>query len=166
MVEKKIVIDGIKLNYDGAFDIVEFYKKVEDWIAAKGKEKEIKKKLEHVEPSGKKIEWFIEIWEDVTEYARTIVRMRALFDNVREVKIKKEKKRGRLNKGNVLIILDGIFETDIAGKWQQKPIFYFLRAVVDKFIYKFYMNKIEDKLAKDVYELHDSLSDFFNSYKG
>ena len=165
MVEKKFVVDGMKLSYNGPFDIIEFYKKVEDWISAKGKEKDIKKKVEHVEPSGKKIEWFIEIWEDLAEYARILVRMRALFTDVKEVKIKKDKRRKRLNSGNVLIIFDGILETDIAGKWQQKPVFYFLRALTDKFIYKFYMNKFEDKLANDVYDLHDTLKDFFNAYK-
>lgn len=165
MVEKKIVIDGLQLSYEGPFDIIEFYKKVEDWISAKGKEKEIKKKLEHVEPSGKKIEWFIEIWEDIAEYARIIVRMRALFNDVKEVAIKKGKTKKRLNKGNALIIFDGILETDISGKWQQKPIFYFLRALVDRFIWRFHMIKFEDKLAKDVYDLNDTLTDFFNSYK-
>ncbi len=165
MVEKKFVVDGMKLSYNGPFDVIEFYRKVEDWISEKGKEKEIKKKVEHVEPSGKKIEWLIEIWEDVAEYARTLVRVRALFNDVKEVKIKRGKTKKGLNKGNVLIILDGILETDISGKWQQKPVFYFLRALVDKFAYKFYMNKMEDKLAKDVYELHDTLKDFFDSYK-
>ena len=155
----------MKLSYNGPFDIVEFYKKVEDWISAKGKEKEIKKKVEHVEAKGKKIEWFIEIWEDITEYARTVVRMRVLFTDVKEIKVKNDKRKKKLNSGNVLIIFDGILETDISGKWQQKPIFYFLRAVVDKFIYKFYMNKFEDKLAKDVYELNDTLKEFFDSYK-
>ena len=155
----------MQLSYEGPFDIIEFYKKVEDWISAKGKEKEIKKKVEHVEPKGKNIEWFLEIWEDVTDYARTIVRMRALFKNVKEAAIKKDNKRKKLNKGNVLITFDGILETDIEGRWQQKPLFYFARALVDKFIYKFYMNKIEDKLAADVNDLDETLNGFFNSYK-
>ncbi len=165
MVEKKFVIDGMKISYEGPFDVIEFYKKVEDWISAKGKEKEIKKKVEYVEPSGKKIEWFIEIWEDVNEYTRPLVRMRALFTDVKEVKIKTGKSKKRLNKGNALIIIDGILETDLQGKWQQKPIFYFLRTLVDHFIYKFYMNKIEDKLAADCSDLRGALEDFFNSYK-
>lgn len=165
MVEKKFVIDGMQLSYEGPFDIIEFYKKVEEWISAKGKEKEIKKKVEHVEPRGKNIEWFLEIWEDVTDYARTIVRMQALFRNVKEVKVKKGQKRKKLNTGSVLITFDGILETDIEGRWQQKPLLYFARTLADKFIYKFHMNKIEDKLAADVNDLNDTLTDFFNSYK-
>src|SRR3989338_9252682 len=105
MVEKKFVIDGMKLSYQGPFDIIDFFKRVEDWISSKGKEKEIKKKLEHVSQKGKKIEWFLEIWEDMNEYTRIIVRLDALFTDVKEVKVKKGQKRKTLNTGNVLIIL-------------------------------------------------------------
>lgn len=163
MVEKKFVVDGVKLSYSGPFDILEFYKKVEDWISSKGKEKEIKKKVERVSAKGKKIEWFVEIWEDVADYAKTIVRVQAVFTDVKE--IKKDKKAKKLNQGNVVITFDGILESDMEGKWQQKPVFFFLRALADKFIYKFHMNKIEDKLAADTYELHDRLVEFFDSYK-
>jgi len=165
MVEKKFVVDGLKLSYNGPFDIIEFYKKVEGWISKKGKEKEIKKKTEHVEPKGKNIEWSLEIWEDVTEWARPIVRMQALFTDVKETKIKKGKKTRKLNQGNALIRFDGILETDIQGKWGQKPWFYFIRAVFDKFIWKFHTHKFEDKLAADVDDLFDTLKEFFDSYK-
>ena len=165
MVEKKFVIDGMKLSYQGPFDIIDFFKGVEDWISSKGKEKEIKKKMEHVSQKGKKIEWFLEIWEDLNEYTRIIVRLDALFTDVREVKVKKGQKRKTLNTGNVLIILDGIIETEMEGKWQQKPIFYFLRSIADRFIYPFYLHKFEDKLAADVNDLNNTLNDFFDSYK-
>ncbi|MBW2974457.1 hypothetical protein KY366_01950 [Candidatus Woesearchaeota archaeon] len=165
MVEKKFVVDGLKLSYSGPFDVVEFYKKVEEWIAEKGKEKDVKKKVEHVEAKGKNIEWFVEIWEDLAEYARPIVRLRALFSDVKEVKVKRGKSKKRLNKGNALIILDGILETDMGGKWQQKALFHFMRALVDKYIYRYHFNKYDDQLAKEVYELHDVLKDFFDGYK-
>ena len=39
MSEKKIVIDGLRFSYNGPFDIIEFYKEVEDWIKENGMEK-------------------------------------------------------------------------------------------------------------------------------
>ncbi len=164
-VEKRFVVDGMQLSYDGTFSIVEFYKKVEEWISVKGKEKDIKKRLEHVEPKGKKIDWDVEIWEDITEYTRSIVRMRALFDNVEEVDVKRAKTKERLNKGKVLIILDGILEGATIGKWQQKPLYYFLRALVDKFIYMFYTHRFDSRIVADVDSLYELLNNFFNSYK-
>lgn len=164
MVEKKFVIDGMQLTYNGPFDIIQFYKTVEEWIASKGKGKDTKKKTEHVDPKGKKIEWFIEIWEDVNEYTRTLVRLRALFTDLKEAKVKKRRTK-KLNKGNVLITLDGILETDLQGKWHQNPVFYFARYIADKFFYKHYKTPDEDKLAADVNNLHDTLTNFFGSYK-
>ena len=48
MVEKKVLVDALRFSYNGPFDVIEFYKFVEDWIREHGMEKEIKKKLEHV----------------------------------------------------------------------------------------------------------------------
>jgi hypothetical protein len=165
MVEKKFVVDGLKLSYNGTFDIIDFFKNVENWISENNKEKDIKKKLEHVEPKGKKVEWFLEIWEDINEWTRSIVRIQAHFTDVTELTVKKGNRKKRLNKGNVLITFDGILETDIEGKWQQKPWFYFLRAVSDRFLWKFHMNKMEDKLAADTYSLNNRLKEFFGKYK-
>ena len=165
MEGKKFVIDGLKLVYSGPFEVNEFYRAVDGWISKKGKEKETKKKAEHVQAKGKSIEWLVEIWEDVSNYSRTVVRMRALLSDVKDASIKKGDKNKKLSTGNVLIIFDGILEEEKKGKWQQKPLFYFMRAVFDKFIWKFYTNKFEDKLSADVNSLYETLNYFFNSYK-
>lgn len=165
MTEKKIVVDQLRLSYNGIFDINEFYREVEDWIAKNGMEKEIKKKLEHVLPEGKRLEWLIECWKRVADDAKTIVRMRALFNDVKEVEIVKNKSKRRLNHGNALIIFDGILETDVEGSWQQKPMFSFMRTLFDKYIWKFHTNRFEDGLIKETYDMHKTLQDFFNRYK-
>jgi len=164
-MEKKIVVDQLRLSYNGVFDINEFYNEVENWIVKNGMEKETKKKLEHVLPDGRKLEWFIESWKRVADYAKAVVRMRALFTDVKEVDITKDGSRRRLNEGNVLIFFDGILETDTYGRWQQKPLFYFMRALYDKFVWKFYTNRFEAELIKEVYDMHKTLEKFFNLYE-
>ncbi|MBU1004703.1 MAG: hypothetical protein KJ561_02635 [Nanoarchaeota archaeon] len=158
-------MDGLKLAYSGPFEITEFYKVIDEWITKKGKEKEIKKKSEHVEPKGKKIEYLIEVWGDVSNYSRSVVRLDARLTDLKEISVKKQNKKKLLNTGNVLLIFDGILEEEKKGKWQQKPLFYFMRAVFDKFVWKFYTNKFEDKIAADVNDLYETLNDFFSKYK-
>lgn len=165
MVEKKILVDGLRLSYNGPFEVVEFYRFVEDWIQSRGKEKELKKKLEYSTPNGKKIEWNIEIWENIADYAKSVVRMRALFNDVKEVYIVKDKHKRKINAGQVLIIFDGYLETDLQGRWQQKPGFYFMRALFDKYIYKFWSEKHDEVVRKDVTELHTKLKEFFEMYR-
>ena len=163
-MEKKIITDGIRFGYNGIFDIVEFYKFVEDWMRRKGLEKDIKNKAEYVNPSGKQIEWKIEMWKDVSDEARHVVKLRALLNNVTEVEIKKDKSARRLNQGDALIIIDGWLETDYTGRWQQKPLFFFLRALYDKYIWKFWSNRYEKNIEIDCYDLLKQMKAFFNMY--
>lgn len=165
MVTKKFVVDGLRLNYDGIFDINDFYKQIEDWIRKKGMEKEIKKKLEYVNRGCKQLEFFVELWKKPADYAKAVVRLRALFDDIKEVVIVKNDYKKRLNKGKVVVILDGILESDIEHRWQTKPTIHFLYKLFDMFIYKFHTHRFENQLATDVYELHKYLTDFFNRYK-
>ena len=165
MVEKRQIIDALRLNYNGVFDVVEFYKEVEDWIARKGMEKEIKKKGEHITPSGKNIEWFIEIWKKPADYAKIVVRIRALMSNIKDVEIVKDKSKINLNQGNIVIQFDGFIEQDVTGRWQQKPLYYFMRAVYDKFIHKLWSDKFNKDVYNDCYQLHKVLTDFFKRYQ-
>ena len=165
MVEKRQIVDGLRLNYNGPFDVVEFYDEVEDWIAKKGMEKEVKKKGEHIKPGGKEIEWFIEIWKNPSDYAKIIVRLRVLMTDVTEVEIKKGKSKRILNQGNVLCQFDGFIEQDIYGRWQQKPLYYFVRAIYDKFIYRLWTDKFNKDVYAGCYELHKVLTDFFKRYQ-
>jgi hypothetical protein len=165
MVEKKIVVYDLRLSYNGPFKMEEFYKEVEDWIKEKGMEKELKKKMEHVTPKGKEVEWIIECWKNVTEYAKDVVRLRAMFHNVKEVDVAKGGRRMRINQADVLMILDGILETELAERWEQKPLFYFIRTLIDKYIWKFHTEKYFDVVYADTHDLHRRLKAFFSLQK-
>lgn len=165
MVEKKIVVYDLRLSYNGPLSIEDFYKEVDDWTREKGMEKEIKKKMEHINPKGKEIEWTVECWKKVADYGWEIVRLRAIFHNVKEVDVLKRGRRMRINQADALLIFDGILETDVSHKWEQKPLFYFLRALFDKYIYKFHTEKHFGVVYADTHDLHKRLKAFFSLYK-
>lgn len=165
MITHKLVVDSLRLKYEGVFDVAEFYREVEEWMKEKGMEKELKKKEESVKAAGKRLHWFVELWRKPTDYAKEVVRINALMDNVKEVTIVKGGARKKLNQGEVLIIFDAFLESDVAARWQQKPVFWFMRAIYDKFIWKMWTNKFEDELVGLTYNLHKRLHSFFNLYK-
>ncbi len=165
MVEKKIVVYDLRLSYNGPLRIEEFYKEVEDWTKEKGMEKELKKKMEHVTSKGKEIEWTVECWKNVAEYAKVVVRLRAMFHDVKEVNTVIDGKKARINQANVLLIFDGILETELSERWEQKPLFYFIRALFDKFVWKFHTEKYFDVVYADTHDLHRRLKSFFSLYK-
>ncbi len=165
MVEKKTVLHELKLSYNGPVKINDFYKEVEDWIKKKGMNKELKKKMERLTPKGKKMEWTIECWKNLAHHSKEVVRLRSMFNEVKEIEVNKNGRRIKTQQADILLIFDGILETDLSEKWEQKPVFYFVRALVDKYIWKFYTEKDDGVVASDTYDLERTLKAFFNLQK-
>lgn len=165
MVEKKIVLYDLRLTYNGPVSIENFYKEVEDWIKQKGMNKELKKKMEKLTNKGKKLEWTIECWKNLAHYAKEVVRIKSIFNNVKEIEVKRKGKRIKIQQADVLIIFDGILETDLVDKWEQTPWFYFFRALYDKYIWKFYSERHDSSVVTDTNDLHKTLTAFFNLEK-
>ena len=166
MVEKKQVLYDLRTAYSGPFSVEDFYAEVEGWIREKGLEKEPKKKMEHVTKNGKKIEWVIEAHRHIDDLHHGIVILRALIDNLREIAVKKDGKKAKANSGDVLISIDGFIQSDIHGSFfQVKPVYYFLRALIDKYIYKFWSEKHDGLVAEDCHDLFKRTRSFFNVQK-
>ena len=163
MVEKKQVLYDLRTTYSGPFVVEDFYAEVDNWIQEKGYEKEQKKKMEHVTKNGKKIEWVIEIHHHFDDLHYGIIVMRALFDNIKEVVVKKDGKKIMLNNGDALVNIDGFLQTHIHGSFfQVKPIYYFIRTVIDKYIYNFWTLKYDGFVGGECHELFKRIRAFFN----
>ena len=166
MVEKKQVLYDLRTTYSGPFVVEDFYKEVDSWIKEKGFEKEPKKRMEHVTKSGKKIEWVVEAHGHLDSLHHEVIVMRALLDNVKESVIKKDGKKIRINNGDVLINIDGFIQSHIHGSFfQTKPIYYFIRALIDKFVYMFWSFKWDGTVNSDGRELFKRITSFFNLQK-
>jgi hypothetical protein len=167
MVEKKHVVHDLMLRYSGPLSIEGFYKEVEDWMREKDMHKELKKKSEDVISKGKRIEWIIEAWKNPQRTVKTLVRLRALFDDVKEVRMKRKGKNIKINEANAHIHIDGWIETSLTSRWTQKPLYTFLRTLYDKYIWNIgtVIESYEGVVNADSYNLHKRLKAFFELYK-
>ena len=166
MAEKKQVLYDLRAAYSGPFLVEDFYSEVDKWIREKGFEKEQKKKMEHVTKDGKKIEWLIEAHYHLDSMHHGIIVLRALFDNIKEVAVKKSGRKIRVNNGDALISIDAFIQSHIHGSfWQVKPVLYFIRAVIDKYIYNFWTDKYDGKVSNDAHGLFKRIRAFFNLQK-
>jgi len=166
MAETKQVLYDLRTTYNGPFVVEDFYAEIENWIKEKGYEKEPKKKVERVTKNGKKIEWVIEVHRQLDDSCYGVVVLRALLDNIKEAVIKKEGKKVRINNGDVLINIDGFIESYIHRSFYQvKPVYYFIRALIDKFIYNFWSFKYDGAVNSDGRELFKRITSFFNLQK-
>ncbi len=166
MVEKKQVLYDLRTSYNGPFVVEDFYGEVENWVKEKGYEKEPKKKSEHVTKNGKKIEWVIEVHHKLDDLHHGVVILRALLDNIKEVMVKRDGKKIKVNNGDVFINIDGFIQSHVHGSFFQiKPIYYFIRTVIDKFIYQFWSFKWDGAVSSDCHDLFKRIRAFFNVQK-
>tara|TARA_Y100000310_G_C20347562_1_gene652717 strand:- start:182 stop:700 length:519 start_codon:yes stop_codon:yes gene_type:complete len=168
MTEKKHVVFDLRLSYNGPLSIEEFYAEVEKWMSEKGLQKDIKRKSEEVASKGKKIEWIIEAWKEPRHLVKHVVRLRALFNKVKEVKIKRKKHTVKINQVDALIVIDGFVETKLAHQWSMNPLTQFFRTLYDKYVWSIGMTeteRYEGAVNTDCYDLHKRLKSFFKLYK-
>jgi len=164
-MEKKIVDYDIRLSYNGPVKITDFFKEVEDWIKKKGMKKDLKKKMERLTGKGKKLEWTVECWKKLEHHTTEVVRLRSMFNEVKDIEVDRQGRRIKTQQADILLLIDGILETDTSQKWEQKPTFYFIRALIDKYVWKFHTEKYDGLVSSDAHDLHRTLQAFFNLQK-
>lgn len=157
------------LKYNGPLSVEDFYKEVDKWAREKGLEKEIKRKSEEVKSKGKRIEYAVELWKSPAREVKHMIKLRALFDNVREVSQKRRGRYVKFNEANIFVNIDGWVETILRSRWTQvNPLYVFFRTLYDKYIWgigQTITERYEGPVQADCYELHKRLKSFFELYK-
>ena len=165
MPEHKIVIEGLQAEFEGIMNIKEIYKIIDDWIKAYDYDKVEKINTEYVRPDGKYVELLLEPEKKVSDYVKNIIKIKLIARNLKDVDIEEDGRKKKMQEGHILITFQGTLETDYEGRWEQKATIFFLRVLVDKYIYKFYTDKFENDIAKEVNELNMQVKSFLNLYK-
>ncbi len=165
MAEMNLIVENVSVSYSGLFDIGEFYKVIDDWFKLKGYDKVIIKHKEYSTETGKNIEILMAPYKKVTDYIKNLVKIWIGINNLRTVEVKKDGKKVKVNKGDIIIIFDGYLETDYEHRWEQKPLFFFMRVLIDKFVNKSELDKYGKELVKDINEFHNEIRSFLGLHK-
>jgi len=165
MAEREVVIDKMRLSYEGLFKVTDLYKMIDGWLREKGYDKREKRMAESVTKTGKFIEWEIEPWKKITDYAKIVIKLRVIMTDIKEVDIEIDKAKVKMNQGKSDFIFDGYIETDYENRWESKPLFYFLRTLFNKYIFKPYTVGYQSNAIDDVNDLHTRIKAFLNLYR-
>ena len=165
MPEKKIVVEDLKLEYEGLFDMAELYKLIERWFRDQNYEKKEIRNVEQVGPEGKYIELELMPWRKVSDYAKYEIKLRMFANKVKEVEIEKDGVKMKMNQGKITIFIDGYFTTDYEGKWESRPGLFFWRTIMDKYFYRGPLVKLESAMVEEISNLHTTLKAFLNLYR-
>ena len=162
MAEIKTLIDGKSLSYEGVFNLRELYSLIDRWFKDHGYEKQEIKNWEDVAEKEKQIIIEIIPYKKVSDYARIDIRIFMIFSKLTDIEIEKEGMKVKMNKGRAEFYFDAYVVTDYENKWHTKPLYYFLRNVFDKFVYKIYMSGYDTEAIRDCTEVEGEIKSFLN----
>ena len=164
MSDLRIIVDHLKLDYSGLMDAKEIFKLINRWLSERHFQKKEDKCHEQNLPEGKSIEYEISHWKKITDYVKYIYKIKAWFQDIKKVEVKQGNKKVKVDQGRVLIYFDGYIEHDYEHRWDDRPFFIFLRTMYDKFIYKIYTERFEQRLTHDMHNLYNEIEKFLNTY--
>jgi len=162
MAEKDIVVNGLKLTYEGLFNATELYNTIDHWFKRHNYDKLETKNIEVVTKKGKhmEIEWVPS--KDINNYAKNSIKIRMIISEMVDIDVEKDGHKIKMNKGKINFVFFGILVTDWEDMWENKPMLFFIRSLYNKFFYKGYVDKWKGELKGDVYALNSSIKAFLN----
>lgn len=160
MAEKyKLIVK--RFSYEGYFNYREFFRIMDLWFREKFYDKEEKINEEYVTPEGKHLEMEFVPWKKVTDYFNIKIKINMNVDELKEVTIKKDNKIVKTNHGKISAKVTGYLIVDYENKWQ-KPLQYFYRYLMDRYIYHYITRQYEMEIIGDVNDLSTRLTNYLN----
>lgn len=165
MPEQYIVVDRLKLGYEGLFKASELYNLIVFWFRERGYEWFEGMNQEEVTPQGRQIKIIMQPGRKASDYYRLSIRVRLHMLDVKEVEVEDKGQTLNVNHGVVRIIIDGYLLTDRKGKWATKPFLWFLSIIFDQYLFRPHFSKFETWVQNDVDDLHHKIKEYLNVSK-
>lgn len=166
MVEREVIVSKQKLYHEGLFSATELYKLIDEYFENLQYDKREIKNIESVREKGKYIEIEMEPHRKITDFIEYKIHIRMIMENLTEVKVEKGKRKIKTNKGDLKIVFDAYVETDYEARWEDKPSFYVIRALFNKFLYPSQRMKYSAEVKQDLMHLIDNIKSYLNMIKG
>lgn len=166
MPERRPVVMKEFLKYSGLFSARDLWKTIDHWFADNGFGDRVE--LYHdekVTKTHKDIEVRYMPYKKVSDYVKIEHRMIINIFNLVKKTVEKDGHKLKLDQGDVKIQFDSYIITDYEGRWENRPEFFFIRTLIDKFIFRTYTGKYEAMTKQQVDELKAEIEGFLNIYK-
>jgi hypothetical protein len=134
------------LKEKGFFNFSELYNFCFNWLEDEGYNVKEKEYTEKVGGAGKEIIIKWEAKKGVTDYFENMFELDWQILGLKDAEIERDGKKETTNKGEVKIKIKANLVKDKESKWEEKPLWKFLRGTYEKYIIRTTVNKYEEKL--------------------
>jgi len=161
---KDYVLHDEFIEYSGPFEIKELYKLLNAYFRTYHYARNEKKHFEKKTEEGRVIELELEPLKTVSDYISLRMGIDIAITNIKDISIEIKGQKQTLQQGDVSIRFRSFILKDYAETWESNPFLMFIRAVVDKFIYKTHIGEFSDELVDDTKNLQLQIKSFLNLY--
>lgn len=165
MVEQDFVVEEMKTEYEGYFDLREVITLIDNHLRDKGYVIEDVSRNQQTKAEGRNIEIRKEPYKRITEYAKSVIGIDIITENMTDVVMEKLGKKRKLNQGKLKVVLWGWLETDLENRWEKKDWYWAVSMLVDKFVKKWHPDKYKGQVGTDAKELKFAIKKFLEMYK-
>jgi hypothetical protein len=161
MPEKKEVFKQ-QIKQKGFFNYNEVYKFCFNWLKEEGYSISEDKYDEKVTSFGKEIQIKWTAKKKISDYFRNIIELKWHILGMVDAEVEIEGQKQKTNKGEVKIDFKATLERDYEKRWEDKPVWKFLRGIYDKYIIKTTMEQYESNLVNGASSYFEQIKAFLN----
>jgi len=162
---KRLVIDQMKMRYDGLFDASELYRIIDGWFYEKHWDKKELVNTELVRPTGKQLNIVMHPWKSISDYHKLWLHIRINILDLQQVEVELDGVKTRLQQGKFFLVLDGFVYSDRHSNWSQRPLHWFIQMLAELYFFRPHYAKAEAWLRSDVEDIMNKLKNYFNLYQ-
>ena len=164
--EKNLIINNRELKYKGIFRIDDLFRTINKALDEKQYQKKEKKTEETVSENGKRIYIELRPYKEKTRYVVLLIKIKISFDNITETVEEINGMKKKFQNGDISIVFDSWIMTDYENRWTMKPLVYFLKSIINKYVYTFPLEAgFPKELAGDTAHIYVQLQKLLQSYK-
>ncbi len=162
MSEIRSIIDNKTFSYTGLISVQGLYRSARTWLEENGYTPYEKHQSQQIFEDGLQIYVEMDGEKKLSDYAKIGWETHFTFLKCEEVVVEKEGRKVKMYKGEVQLRTEVFLITDYDLSFEQSAFQYFLRVVIDKYVFKSYIYKAEKAIKTDYKSYELILKSFLN----
>lgn len=162
MAEVRRILSGETVKYSGPFDLAGLRGEIDDWFDRFDYDADIVMDEEKVFQDHKECTVVWDCERDMSDYATVKLEVKLVLDDLKDVTIKADGKDITCKDADIEFIIDGWINTDTEGRYEGRPLLYFLRYVGEHMLYKNYIDEYEEMLHEQCKDLKREVNRYLN----
>ncbi len=135
--EKNLIINNRELRYSGILRVDELFQRINRALEERGYQKREKKTEEVVTEAGRRTYIELRPRKVKSNYAQFGIKIKITLDHITEVVEEVQGVKKKFQRGDLLLVFDAWILTDYENRWSMKPLAYFLKGIINKYLYTF-----------------------------